>query len=162
MTGNRRCCPRISASPFSPPPRWPPLWPRGDSQEPGVPADMARALSNGDKTTWTVVVKWIWYLNQQKSICDCSGEIHPGPGDDVEVQEVQRHLPGYFSPLPPATQDQLQAAVDPGEQATALPPQDGQGKETAQNLIGFERRDGEAIKQTGRPQRVKRPINNFV
>ena len=69
----------------------------------------------------------------------------------TQVQEGQRHLPVDSSPLPPATQDQLQAAVDPGEQATALPPQDGQEKETAQNLIGFEQRDGEAIKQTGRP-----------
>ena len=120
------------------------------------------ALSNSDKTTRTVVVKWIWYLNQQKSICDCSDELHPGQGDDVEVQEVQRHLPGSHSPLTPTTPDQLQAAVDPGEQATVLPPQDGQGKEIAWDLIGLQRRDGEAIEQTGRPQRVKRPINKFV
>ena len=34
-------------------------------------------------------------------------EEHPGQGDDVEVQEVQRHLPVDSSPLPPATEDQF-------------------------------------------------------
>ena len=99
MTGNRRWCLRISASPFPPPPPSSPA-PMASWREPGAGSASrhSMALSNGDKTTWTVVVKWIWYLNQQKSICDCSGEIHPGQGDDVEVQEVQRHLPGYFSP----------------------------------------------------------------
>ena len=67
-------------------------------------------------------------------------------------------------PLPPATKDQLQAAEDLGEQATALPParEDQAREETAQNLIGFDRRDGDVFEQTERTRRVKRPVNKFV
>ena len=92
-------------------------------------------------------------------------EGHPGQGDEIDVQEVQRDLPGSDSPLPPPTPDQLHAAVVPEEQATVLPPQEGetylhppqggQREETAQDLIGLQRRDGEAIQKTGRPTRVK-------
>ena len=86
-----------------------------------------------------------WDDEEEEEALQDAPEEHPGQEDDVQVQEVQRHLPGSHSPLHPATQDQLQVAVDPGEQVTALPPQEGQGKETARDLIGLKWRDGEAI-----------------
>ena len=99
-------------------------------------------------------------------------EVRPGQGDEVDVQEVQRHLPGSHSPLPPPTPDRLLAVEDPEEQATVLTPEEGdtslhplqgeQRNEAAQYLIGLERRDGNAIPETGRPRRVKRPVNKFV
>jgi hypothetical protein len=107
-------------------------------------------------------IQQAWDDEEDKEALQDAPEEHSGQGDDAEVQEVQRHLPGSHSPLPPTTPDHLQAAVDPKEQAAALPPPDGQGTEPAQDLIGLKRRDGEAIQQTGRPQRVKRPINKFV
>ena len=117
--------------------------------------------ANGHPTQANEEIQEAWDDEEEEEALQDAPEEHPGQGDDVEVQEVQRHLPGSHFPLPPATPDQLQAAVDPGEQATTLPPQDGQEKKTAQDLIGLQRRDGEAIEQTGRPQRVKRPINKF-
>ena len=79
----------------------------------------------------------------------------------TQVQEGQRHLPVDSSPLPPATEDQFQEAVDPGTQGEKRPRVPGE-QETAQNLDGFERRDGLAIKESERPRRVKRPVNKFV
>ena len=79
----------------------------------------------------------------------------------TQVQEGQRHLPVDSSPLPPATEDQFQEAVDPGTQGEKRPRVPGE-QETAQNLGGFERRAGSAIKESERPRRVKRPVNKFV
>ena len=80
--------------------------------------------------------------------------------------------PGSHSPLPPPTPDQLHAVEGPGGQENILTPEEGetylhplqgeQRDEAAQDLIGLERRDSNAIPETGRPRRVKRPVNKFV
>ena len=99
-------------------------------------------------------------------------EGHPGQGDEIDVQEVQRHLPGSHSLLPPPTPDQIHAVEGPGGQKNILTPEEGetylphlqdeQRNEAAQDLIGLDRRDGNAIPETGRPRRVKKPVNKFV
>ena len=91
-------------------------------------------------------------------------------GDDVDVQEVQWHLPGSHSP--PPTPDQLHTVEDPEEKETVLAPEEEeayphflqgeQRNEAAQDLIGLERRDGTAITEPGRPRRVMRRVNKFV
>ena len=94
---------------------------------------------------------------QEEEALQDEQEEHPGQGDDVEVQGVQRHLPVASFPLPLATEEQLQEAMDPGTQGDKGPGV----RETSQNLDGFERRDGSAIRESERPRRVKRPVNKF-
>ena len=84
---------------------------------------------------------------------------------DKEMMLRSKEFSGTFlltpPPIPPATEDQFQEAVDPDTQGEKRPRVPGE-QETAQNLDGFERRDGSAIKESERPRRVKRPVNKFV
>ena len=73
--------------------------------------------------------------------------VRDGQGGDADVQEVQRHLPGSLSPLPPPTPDQLHPEeqdniMTPEEGETYLPALQGeQENEAAHDLGGREERD---------------------